>query len=320
MSNPVAALPVGRGLLYLVVAGVAWGTAGAAAAFVYRSSDLGPVALSFWRYVGGLAVLYAALALRPRRRRPAVSPEPMRRRLVRIGATGVGLTVFQTAYFAAVQATGLAVATVVTLGAGPVLISLGARIGMGERLGTGGTLAVGGALTGLCVLVLGSGAGTVRPVGVLLALVSAAGYATINLVTRRLGRDGGGPGAVSTTGWAFAVGAVCLLPFAVLEGLVPQTAEPGRVLALLVYVAVVPTALAYALYFAGAAVVRAATTSVIMLIEPVSAAVIAVVLLGEQLTAAAVAGTVMLLTAVAGLAVSEARTAASLRRVTAAAV
>ena len=49
---------------------------------------------------------------------------------------------------------------------------------------------------------------------------------------------------------------------------------------LLAYVAAVPTALAYALYFAGAAVVRAATVSVIMLLEPVSAAVIAVTLAG----------------------------------------
>ena len=315
MSNSAAVLPVGRGLVYLVVAGMAWGTAGAAAALVYRSSDLGPIALSFWRYVGGLAVLLAAHVLRRSPRRPArTAPEPVRRRLVRIGVTGVGLTVFQTAYFAAVQATGLAVATVVTLGAGPVLIALGARLSMGERLGGGGSAAVAGALGGLCVLVLGSGAGTVRPDGVGLALLSAAGYATINLVTRRLGRDGGGPGAGSTTGWAFAVGAVCLLAPAAAEGLLPQTAEPVQVLTLLVYVAVVPTALAYALYFAGAAVVRAATTSVIMLIEPVSAAAIAVVLLGEQLTAAAVSGTVLLLAAVAGLAASEARLAAAVRR------
>ena len=315
MSNSAAVLPVGRGLVYLVVAGMAWGTAGAAAALVYRSSDLGPIALSFWRYVGGLAVLLAAHVLRRSPRRPArTAQEPLRRRLVRIGVTGVGLTVFQTAYFAAVQATGLAVATVVTLGAGPVLIALGARLSMGERLGRGGSAAVAGALGGLCVLVLGSGAGTVRPDGVGLALLSAAGYATINLVTRRLGRDGGGPGAGSTTGWAFAVGAVCLLAPAAAEGLLPQTAEPVLVLTLLVYVAVVPTALAYALYFAGAAVVRAATTSVIMLIEPVSAAAIAVVLLGEQLTAAAVSGTVLLLAAVAGLAASEARLAAAVRR------
>ncbi len=71
-------------------------------------------------------------------------------------------------------------------------------------------------------------------------------------------------------------------------------------LLLLVYVAAVPTALAYALYFAGAAAVRSATVSVIMLLEPVSAAVIAVTVLRERLTAATVVGTLILLTAGAG--------------------
>ncbi|GBP99148.1 EamA family transporter [Streptomyces spongiicola] len=318
MSNPstaaVAGLPVGRSLFYLVVAGVAWGTAGAAASLVFEASDLGPLALSFWRCLGGLLLLAGALALRGRRaaRTAAVGarPEPRRRRLRRILATGTCLTVFQSAYFAAVEQTGLAVGTVVTLGAGPVLIALGARFILGERLGRGGLFAVAGALTGLAVLVLGGGSGTVRPPGVLLALVSAAGYAAVTLITRRLGRDGTGPDPLSTTMWTFVVGAVGLLPPALAEGLVPHTAEPLRVLVLLVYVAAVPTALAYALYFAGAAVVRAATVSVIMLLEPVSAAVLAVAALNERLTSATVAGTVLLLAAVAGLAWQETRPAA----------
>ncbi|MFF3752017.1 DMT family transporter [Streptomyces sp. NPDC002018] len=305
-------MPVGRGLFFLLIAGVAWGTAGAAGSLVYRISDLGPLALSFWRCAGGLVLLLGALALR--RRREPVPVEPRRRRLLRIIATGVGLTLFQSAYFAAVEATGLAVGTVVTLGAGPVLIALGARLTMGERLGGGGLVAVTGALAGLGVLVLGGESGTVRPVGVMLAILSAAGYAGITLLTRWLGRDGGGADSTATTAWAFAIGSVLLLPLALGEGLVPQTAEPGRVIWLLVYVAAVPTALAYALYFAGAAVVRAATVSVIMLLEPVSAAVIAVALLGERLTAATVAGTLLLLAAVTGLALAEARTAAVRRR------
>ncbi|NUL08071.1 EamA family transporter, partial [Streptomyces lunaelactis] len=107
----------------------------------------------------------------------------------------------------------------------------------------------------------------------------------ITLLTRWLGRDGGGGDALSTTAWAFAIGSVGLLPMAIGEGLLPHTAELGRVIWLLVYVAAVPTALAYALYFAGAAVVRSATVSVIMLLEPVSAAVIAVAVLGERLMA-----------------------------------
>ncbi|MGP3751051.1 DMT family transporter [Streptomyces sp. IBSNAI001] len=312
MSSSVTGLSVGRSLVYLVVAGLAWGTAGAAASLLFRISDLGPLALSFWRCAGGLVLLAGALALRPRR--PRTAAEPRRRRLLRVLGTGIGLTVFQSAYFAAVEATGLAVGTVVTLGAGPVLIAVGARLTMGERLGAGGLAAVAGALVGLAVLVLGGEPAEVRPAGLLLAVLSAAGYAAITLLTRWLGRDGAAGDSLSTSAWAFGIGAVGLLPMAAAEGLVPHTVETGHVLWLLVYVAAVPTALAYALYFAGAAVVRSATVSVIMLLEPVSAAVIAVTVLRERLTAATVVGTLLLLTAVAGLALAETRGASAARR------
>ncbi|MFE0803448.1 DMT family transporter [Streptomyces sp. NPDC058812] len=311
MSNAVSGLPVGRGLLYLIVAGVAWGTAGAAASLVYRASDMGPVALSFWRCAAGLVLLLAVRPLRPRAR--TAVREPFGRKALRAVVTGLGLAVFQTAYFAAVQSTGLAVATIVTLGAGPVLIALGARLALGEHLGRGGAAAVVGALAGLVVLVLGDGSTTVRVSGVLLALLSAAGYSVMTLLTRWWGR-GGGADSASTSVGAFAVTSLCLLPLALAEGLVPHTGEPVRLLWLLVYVAAVPTALAYGLYFAGAAVVRSATVSVIMLLEPVSAAALAVLLLGEHLTAATLAGTLLMLGSVAGLAVAEARQARQARQ------
>ncbi|MET9611130.1 DMT family transporter [Streptomyces sp. NPDC006512] len=304
MSNHSPA--AGRSLLYLVVAGVAWGTAGAAASLLFLASDLGPLALSFWRCAGGLVVLLGVLALRRpgAGRRPGGGRRPSAASLI---GTGLMFTLFQAAYFGAVRETGLAVGTVVTLGAGPVLIALGGRYWMGERLGRGGVAAVAGALAGLAVLVLGSGGGEVRPLGVFWALLSAAGYAAMTLRARWLGRRGAGGDPLVTTAWSVGVGTVCLLPLAAVEGLLPHTADTARVLWLLAYVAVVPTALAYALYFTGAASVRAATVSVIMLIEPVSAAVIAVALLGERLTGAVVLGTVLLLAAVGALIGSEAR-------------
>lgn len=311
MSNTaVSGLPIGRGLLCLIVAGAAWGTAGAAASLVYRASDMGPVVLSFWRCAIGFVLLLAVRLLRPRVRvrAQAAAPEPLGRKALRAGATGIGLAVFQTAYFAAVDVTGLAVGTVVTLGAGPVFIALGARLTLGERLGRGGVAAVAGALTGLAVLALGGEGATVRPWGVLLALVSAAGYSVMTLLTRKWGRDGGAD-AASTSVRSFAVTSLCLLPFALAEGLVPHTAEPVQLGWLLAYIAAVPTALAYALYFAGAAAVRSATVSVIMLLEPVGAAVLAVLLLGEHLTAPTLAGTLLMLGSVTGLAVAEARRA-----------
>ncbi|HEX2313175.1 MAG TPA: DMT family transporter [Thermomonospora sp.] len=298
---------VGRGLVYLALAGTSWGSTGIAVDVVYGSSDLGPMAVSFWRYVSGLALLVAAVRFRPTP--PSPAPRPRRRRVFLLTGTGAGLAVFQTAYFGSVQETGVAVATIVTLGAGPVFTALGGALCLGERIGRGGVLAIGGALVGLAVLVLGDQGGTVSPWGVALALLSAAGYAVATLLGRWTGRHGDGEDPYRLTMWAFGIGAVLLLPFAGAEGLVPHTDQPGRVLLLMLYVAAVTTALAYPLYFAGTATVRAATAAVVMLTEPVSAAVLAVTLLGERLTAATVTGSLLLMTAIAGFAVAESRTA-----------
>ncbi|MGK5548726.1 DMT family transporter [Streptomyces sp. URMC 127] len=300
-------------MIYLAVAGTTWGTTGAAVDIIYRSSDLGPMAVSFWRYVSGLALLLAARAFLPVRPAPASAPGAPRprlrgQRLLLLIGTGIGLAVFQTAYFGAVQETGLAVGTIVTLGAGPVFTAIGGRLLLNERIGRGGVLAVCGALAGLAVLVLGDRTGTVDPLGVGLALLSAAGYAVATLLARWTGRrGGGGEDPYSLTMWSFGIGAAVLLPLAWAEGLVPHTGHLWRVLLLMAYVAAVTTALAYPLYFAGVAAVRATTAAVVMLIEPVSAAILAVTLLGEHLTGATVLGTLLLLTAVAGLAVAESR-------------
>ncbi|MFC4036267.1 DMT family transporter [Streptomyces polygonati] len=316
-------LSTGRALLCVLFAATAWGTAGAAAALLYDGSGLGPLALTFWRAAGGFVLLLAVRFARDRRTsaamaaggaRAAATPSAGGRKerrgsaAVRVLVTGAGLTLFQAAYFGAVKATGLAVATVVTLGSGPVLIALAARLLMGERLGRGGASAVAGALAGMGVLVLGGDGGAVRPAGVALALLSAAGYGAITLLTRWFGLNGAAADPLDTSLRSFAVCAVLLLPAALGEGLWPASADLGRTLLLLGYLASVPTALAYALYFAGAAVLRSATVSAIALIEPVSAAVIAVALLGEHLTAATLFGTVILLTAVSALAWEEART------------
>ncbi|WP_103504648.1 MULTISPECIES: DMT family transporter [unclassified Streptomyces] len=325
-------LTPGRGLLFVGLAAVSWGTAGAAAALLFDLSGLGPVTLTFWRTTGGLALLLAVLPLVRRHARPGrgathrAYPRPAHPgraaprgagRATRVAVTGLGLTVFQTGYFAGVQHTGLAVATVITLGAAPVLIALGGRLWLGEHLGRGGTVAVAGALAGLTVLALGGHGGeeaAVRPAGVAFALLSAVGYSAITVYARWLGRHAAAPDAWSTTLSSFAVCGACLLPFAVWEGLLPTGERLLESLLLLLYLAAVPTAAGYALYFAGLAVVRAATASVIALTEPLAAAVLAVVLLGERLGGATVAGSAVLLTAVLALVLGEARSGAGVGR------
>ncbi|MFI1801682.1 DMT family transporter [Streptomyces sp. NPDC020379] len=303
-----SALPVWRGVLYVAIAATAWGTGGAVATEMYDVGGIGPVAVSFWRFLTGLVLLLVAHSVRRARRPEAVlllramhAANP-RRALI----TGIGMVVAQTAYFAAVQQAGLAVGTVVTLGSGPVLVAVGARLTLGERTGVAGTVAVASGVAGL-VLLMGGADGSTGPdplLGIGYALLSAVGYAGVTLLGRFSGRNNAG-GVFESTVPGLTVGAVCLLPLALWEGLVPDMHRPGWALGLILYLGAVPTALAYILFFIGLRVVRATTASVVALVDPLTAAAIGILVFGERLNATVLAGTALLLLAVLFLAARE---------------
>ncbi|MGW1342127.1 EamA family transporter [Kribbella sp. NPDC002412] len=267
-----------RGLLYVALAGVAWGTGGPTGALLFQHSGLGSTAISFWRLFGG--ALWLALACRLLRRGPVVqqfAAAPLRYLL-----SGLGLAVCQLGYFAAIPRVGVAVATVIALGAGPLLIALGAR----ERI----TVTLLLALAGLALLISGGG-GTgsgVSILGIACSLLSAAGYALNTL----LNRDQQDP--ITSSFLGFGAGAVLLLPLAMTTGLTPAPASWP----LLAYFGLVPTALAYALFYTGLRSIRASTAAVIALIEPLLAALIGVLAFHEHLTPLGLTGAGVLLVAV----------------------
>ncbi|MEU4606117.1 EamA family transporter [Kribbella sp. NPDC023972] len=266
-----------RGLLYVALAGVAWGTGGPAGALLFQHSGLNSTAVSFWRLLGG--ALWLALARRVLGRGPIVqqfAAAPGRSVL-----SGAGLAVCQLGYFAAIPEVGVAVATVIALGAGPLFIAVGAR----ERI----TFTMVLAVLGLALLISGGGGtGSGSVFGIVCALLSAAGYALNTLVNR----DQQDP--ITSSFLAFATGAVILLPLAMIAGLVPTPAS----LPLLAYFGLVPTALAYALFYTGLRTIRASTAAVIALVEPLLAALIGVLAFHEHLSSLSLVGAAVLLAAV----------------------
>ncbi|TDC06514.1 EamA/RhaT family transporter [Nonomuraea longispora] len=282
-----------RGAFYASMAATAWGTGGAAGSLLFQTGQFGPVGVSLWRHLLGAAFLLLIV-------RRLVLADHLDWRVLPVGA---GMAVYQTAYFAAIAHSGVAVATVVTMGATPVLTAVGSRLFLRERLTRGALLALAAALAGLVLLTVEPALATsatpaASPVlGVAFALASATGYAGVTLVSRRhKDRD---PRTTAIGG--FAVAAVCLAPFALADGVVPELSWPS--LALLVYLGAVPTALAYGLYFVALTVLRATTVAIISLGEAVGAALLGVALLGERLTPLAWTGCALLLAAVTVLAV-----------------
>ncbi|GIH92262.1 DMT family transporter [Planobispora siamensis] len=311
---------VRQGLLYVSLAATAWGTGGAAGALLDRAGGIGPVAVSFWRFAAGAVTILLVTRVLFRGRRygaaPRSGPESAtlgratlgRARLGRAVITGVAMAVCQTAYFAAIAESGLALATVITTGATPVLVLAGSAVLLRERPGAAGLGCAAAALAGLVLLTRDDGAGGFSPAGVAWALLSAASYAGVTLLNRAAPAE-----PYTTAMGGFAAGAVLLFPLALFQGLFPA-GDPLASWAIIAYLGAVPTALAYGLFFAGLAAVRATTASVITLVEPAGAAVLGVLLFGERLTPVAVGGAALLLAAVVLLALDERREAPVLER------
>ncbi|MDG4785221.1 DMT family transporter [Micromonospora sp. WMMD1102] len=277
----------GTGLWFLVISGTLWGTGGLTGTLLGQHTGLAPVAVAGYRLAVGGTLIVAFLVLTGRR------PPRGRAAWARIAVLGVLAALYQACYFGAVSLTSVSLATLVTIGAAPLLV-LGAEAVTGRRRPdrrTAGTCAL--AVAGLLLLV-GLPAGDLGKLAVLgsasLALVSAAGFAAITLVGAR---PVAGLDELAGTGYGFTLGGLLLVPAA--AGTVGLGFQPGpAALGLLVALGIGPTAVAYLCYFRGLRTVRPGTAALLALLEPLVGAVLAALLLGDRLGPAGLLGAALL--------------------------
>jgi DME family drug/metabolite transporter len=283
-----------RGFLFVVLAALCWGTSGLSGRVVADRSDLTALDIAWYRLAIGALVLLAAWVVTARRRTGRIAVgRPV---VIRLCLVAAGLAAYQLAYFSAVDRAGVSIATLVALGLAPLLIAVGAALlGHGRPSGTTLTALVV-ALAGLTLLVgvsAAGDAGTAVLLGTLLASGSALGYAVVTLAS------GGVPAGVPVTLVGFGGGALLLTPAVLAAGLSLPT-DPTA-LAVLIYLGLVPSALAYGLFFTGVRTVPGPVASIVTLLEPLTATVLATAFLDERLAPGAVVGGLLLLAAVAGL-------------------
>lgn len=270
-------------VLALVGANVLWG--GSAAASKLALAHIPPLTLACLRVALALAVLLPLVHRAGDR--PATGRAP-----ALLGLTGVAL-------FCASQNVGLhfADATTASLlnGAIPVLTALLAVPVLGERLGGRRLAGLLVSLTGVAtVVLLGTGAapGT-AVVGNLLPLVSAASFAAYVVLGRRAF---GGGSALAVVAGSTRYGLLFLLPGAIVEqatvGLGPLTLRDG---ALLLYLGLGCSALAFVLCAYGLSHLEAGHAAAFGNLKPLVGIVLAVLLLGEPLTTGQLGGGVLVL-------------------------
>ncbi len=289
VTVPSAARRSGTGLFYLVMSGLLWGTGGLTGSLLSRATGLSALSVAAYRLTAG-GLLIVAFLLMTGRRWPAG-----RAAWTRITAIGLLAALYQSCYFTAVARTSVPLATLITIGAAPVIVLAAERV-TGRRTGRFAVGTTGLALTGLVLLVgLPSG---YRETAVLasagMAVLAAGGFAAVTLISST---PAPGLDDLTVTGFGFTIGGLALMPLAQGLGGVGFRAGPAAI-GLLIALGTGPTAVAYTLYFRGLRAAAASTGALLALLEPLTGAVLSAVILGERLSATGMAGAAVIAAAV----------------------
>ncbi len=176
----------------------------------------------------------------------------------------------------------------------PVFVTLASPIVLKEKL-TGTKLAcVGAALLGMALIsgvFQGNAGANTQFMGILLGCGAAVLYATVVLINKFIKDIPANDCTVMQLGTV----AVVLLPYVLLTEKLGAIDWNPSYLALLVFVGIVHTGIAYKLYFGAVQYVEGQTIALLSYIDPVVTIILSAIVLGEPLTIYSIAGAVLIL-------------------------
>ncbi|MDA8391236.1 MAG: EamA family transporter [Actinomycetota bacterium] len=298
MPSPLSRRAVRRapsGLVQVTCAGLLWGTGGVVVRLLHDHAGMPAVSIAFYRLAVGAVALLGITGRRPRRLLAALRASPGL-----VAVAGIGLGAYQSLYFVAVTDVGVGVATMISIGLAPVLISAWEAVRQRRSPGLGATVRIALASGGLALVCLAAAAPShTSPhplVGLACALGSGVGYAATTLVSRHVGST---VDPVALTTLSSAIGALTLGPLATTSGL--GFAAGAASVAELIYLGAMTTAAAFVLFYRGLQCIPASTAAVLTLLEPVVAAGLATLLLGDPLRTTTLVGGVLVIGSVAAI-------------------
>ena len=278
-------------MVLLIGTGILWGTIGVASKGVFEHSALDAVSVTWIRTLLASPICILAVWLSGGRRLLNFS----RPDLLGMIGLGIALILYQWLYLAAIEQIGVTATTLISLCGAPVIVAILSVALLHEPLSQPQLIALVGALIGTGLLIgrppeMEGGDGTL---GVLFAIGCAFGIAIHAMGSRRIA---GRVHALVVLAIGFSVGAIALAPFVFARGLHPQ-ADPTA-WALLVYLATVPSFVAYFLSQRGLRDVPASMATIVTLLEPLIAAVLAWFFFEERLGWMGIAGGALLLVSI----------------------
>ncbi len=261
-----------HGVVLVLLAAVLWGTTGTANSFAPEGMP------PFW--VGALRLVMAGafFVLLGSVLKGSATTRQAPLHWGRMLLCALCMVTYNLAFFAGLQTTGIGLGTAVAIGSSPVwaglLQALMLRRWPGGLWWLGTTVGVIGGF----VMTQGKGGDmSASTPGLLLCLLAGLAYGAYAVISQPLIVQSG---VTRVNAWVFFSAALIAVPIAALLGGMPHTNAQGW--AVVVYLGVVATGVAYLLFSIGLRSISAATSVALSKFEPITAFVLAMVVVGER--------------------------------------
>ncbi|MBU3967033.1 MAG: DMT family transporter [Euryarchaeota archaeon] len=270
---------VWKGYGEIITAAVLWGTAGT---LVRMISDMTALSIIFFRVTLAFIILLFLFSLSGNLNRLRLKDKKLYLLLFSLLQITTMLT-----FFISIMEASVAIA-VLLLYTAPLYVTTFSPLLLKERSTGKGWMALGLSIAGVILIIDPLKLDiSLKLTGIIAGMLSGVSYGFQIMISKHISKSYSG---YSQAFWSFMIAMLLLLPFAA----VPLDIVSGNI-GYLILLAIFPTILAISLYFNGLNKVRAASASILGLIEPVSAVIFSLLILHESISIPVMLGGALIL-------------------------
>lgn len=270
--------------MQIVLSAILWGTAGISAKYLINIYSLSALTIGAMRLLIASPILLTISKIQLKEKIKLDG-----RHYALFVIYGITIATYQIAYFMAVKRIMVSVATLIVLCSAPIFVAILSRIFLKEKMRKIMIIALVVSIIGTS-LIIGLAGNQISPGtsywGYILALGAGLSYAVYAFCGKELVVYYPSSKVISIT---FSLGAVLMLPFVKIPGNLSWNAW-----AMLLYLGVVPTAIAYIIFTQGLKKSSTTKASIASLFEPLTSITLSVLLIGDKFNASQFLGALLL--------------------------